>query len=138
MIIACRSWSTVARDTLVFHADHTGGLRIISISDPENPAEIGQCPVGKVKDVAVRGNYVYTATYDSAVQIIDISDPSLPAKAASYNPGFNRTYRIIQHNDLAFVACYSNGLLVLDISDPLHPQEIGLYEIEKIFRIGCL
>jgi len=55
------------------------GLRILDISDPETPIEVGYCQTpDDAEAVDVQGNYAYIADWEKALRIIDISDPSDP------------------------------------------------------------
>jgi hypothetical protein len=97
-------------------------LRIINVSDPTNPIEIGYSD-------EISGSVVYivdTLAYVGGGQIIDISDPTNPIKVGEYSGG-NGIHVV---DDLLYVAKGGNaGLRVIDISDPTNPEEIGFYEM---------
>ena len=58
------------------------GLRVIDISNPAAPAEMGFCDTpGYAGAVAVAGNYAYVADGFSGLRIIDISNPAAPVEA---------------------------------------------------------
>lgn len=77
------------QDDYAYVADGEGGLRIIDISDPAAPDEVGHysggtAPLKFAAHVAVDGDYAYVAGNESAstkengLHVIDISDPEAP------------------------------------------------------------
>jgi hypothetical protein len=67
----------------------TMGLRIINISNPSSPTEVGSCDTPEEAwDVAVSGSYAYVADGLSGLRIINISNPSNPTEVGFYDtPG---------------------------------------------------
>jgi hypothetical protein len=64
-------------------------LRILDITDPTNPVEIGywDAPCW-AQNVVVAGNYVYVADSEEGLRVIDVSYPALPVEVGYYNtPG---------------------------------------------------
>ena len=60
------------------------GLRIVDVSDPQAPVEVGGCDTpGSAKDVSVCGSHAYVADGDGGLQVVDVSDPVHPAIVAS-------------------------------------------------------
>ncbi len=112
-----------------------GGLRILSVSDPWQPAEIGQVlyegDEGFPGGVAVGGRYAYLADW-AALRVIDISDLAAPRRAAQLNVPARE---VALAGDFAYAAwdgcgprSLCNGrLTVVDISDPLRPTEVVSY-----------
>lgn len=70
-------------------ADGSQGLRIIDISDPENPVETGYLDTsGFVSGVAINGGNAYVADGSEGLRIIDVSDPTAPTERGFYDiPG---------------------------------------------------
>lgn len=56
--------------SFAYLTDNTAGLRVIDISDPLNPAEVGRL-AGPTVAVAVRGRYAYCAT-GSGLKKVDL------------------------------------------------------------------
>jgi len=57
-------------------ADYDGGLRIIEVSDPAAPVEIGSCDsVYDAMHVVVHGTYAYVASGAHGMHSVDVSDP---------------------------------------------------------------
>ncbi len=107
---------------------YKGHLRIVDVSDPENPTEVGYCDVeDDAKDVYVVGTYAYVADDGEGLCTIDISDPTNPTEVSYYNTsGF--AYSVYVVGDYAYVADDIKGLRIIDVSDPENPTEIGYYD----------
>jgi hypothetical protein len=55
------------------------GLEILDISNPADPARIGEAPtIGEAMGVCVSNNYAYVADGYAGLQVIDVSDPTNP------------------------------------------------------------
>lgn len=64
-----------------------GGMRVVDISDPSNPAEVGYLDLG-VDDasiIAVAGDFAYLGTWNGKVFMADISTPQSPVDLGSYD-----------------------------------------------------
>jgi hypothetical protein len=101
------------------------GLRVIDISDPGNPVQIGGCATsGAAYAVAVDGDYAYVADGLNGLRVIDISNPSSPAVVGGYGEGVD--YRgVTISGDYAYVAAGAAGLVVINISNPASPTLAG-------------
>jgi len=67
-------------------ADEVGGLRIIDVSNPAAPTEVGFYDTpGNAYGVAVAGNYAYVADDLDGLRIIDISNPAAPTEVGFYD-----------------------------------------------------
>ena len=61
-------------------ADYESGLQVIDISDPANPAIIGNYDTpGDAFSVTVAGDCAFVSDYTAGLQLIDISDPTNPS-----------------------------------------------------------
>jgi len=100
-----------------------GGLRVIDVSDPATPAEVGVWP-GIVGSVYVVGRYAYVAA--GGLRVVDVSDPTAPVEvgAVSVPGGGGGIYVAGRY---AYVASEEYGLGVVDISDPTAPRQVGAY-----------
>lgn len=118
-----------------------------------NIKRIGRLDIGKVKDVAVLGDYAYVVIeepwpYDSdtafmadiSLKVIDVSNPSNPKEVGRYdfshaNTAFSK-YGVCVIDQYAYVAIGlhevhdDNGLHIIDVSDPSVPRRVGQYRIE--------
>ncbi len=102
-------------------------LRIINVSDPENPAVIGSFDprvLPPPNDIEVVGNYAYlTGTIDS-ISVVDITDPANPFLSHTLDiPGTASDIEVAgsyAYLSLAFSDSYEQ-LVILDIAEPSSP-----------------
>ncbi|MCK4226133.1 hypothetical protein KAX29_04495, partial [candidate division WOR-3 bacterium] len=105
------------------------GLRVIDVSDPANPTEVGFCDTWEARDVYVSGNYAYVADSESGLRIIDISDPTNPFEVGFYDPpppAF--AVGVYISGNYAYVAFWGYGLRIVDVSDPTNPFEVSYFD----------
>ena len=116
---------TTVSGTRAYVAAGGAGLRVVDISDPANPAEIGAWDSpGYAEGVAVSGNTVYLADGPYGLRVVDVSDPASPTPLGSAYD-MNYAFEVAVSGDYAYVAAAGAGLLVADVSDPAHPLEAG-------------
>ncbi len=85
-------------------ADFDSGLRVVDVSDPTQPVEVGfhQTP-GHAYGVAVAGVMTYVADGETGLRVVDVSDPTQPVGVGSYDtPGF--AYGVAVAGGYAYVA----------------------------------
>jgi hypothetical protein len=105
-----------------------GTLRIVDITDPSSPVEVGSIDIfGSIRDFTVSGSYAYVATHLSGLHIVDISDPLLPFLVGTYQTS-DRLKTVEVYGDYAFIT-HDEYLDVIDISDPSNPVEIGNLDV---------
>ena len=126
------------------------GLRVIDLSDPENPTAVGSAVDGAngfdmldgaaEVDTFVIGakTYAIVASYSgNGIQVLDLSDPTKPTGVASArdgDPGFDvlggprdvKTF-MIGDKTYAIVATggAESGIQVIDLSDPTNPTGVA-------------
>ena len=112
--------------SLAYVADVNSGLRIIDVSSPSSPVEVGFYDTpGYARDVYVQSGLAYVA--DGSLRIIDVSVPSSPSEVGFYNtPG--GALGVYVQGSLAYVADYQSGLRIIDVSVPSSPVEVGFYD----------
>ncbi|MDM8522837.1 C13 family peptidase [Desulfococcaceae bacterium HSG8] len=106
----------------------SGGLQIIDMSNPENPAVIGFADTpGSAQGLAVTGDTAYVADGYGGLQVIDVSNPENPAVIGfADTPGSAQGIAVT--GNTAYVLCSSDpqiSLQVADVSDPKSPVIIG-------------
>jgi len=109
-------------------ADFQSGLRVIDVSTPSAPVEVGFLDTaGYASDVAVSGGYAYVADKYMGLRVIDVNTPSAPVEVGFVEtPGdCNSVAVLVGH---AYVADGSGGLRVIDISTPSAPVEVGFVD----------
>jgi hypothetical protein len=100
-------------------ADGRGGLRVVDVSDPANPTEVGAYDTpGRAGGVAVSGSTAYVADGDGGLRVVDVSDPANPTEVgAYYTPGRAGGVAVAssdpEGHTYAYVADEYGGLLIL-------------------------
>jgi pimeloyl-ACP methyl ester carboxylesterase len=119
--------AVVVRGNYAYVAGHEAGLRIVDVSMPSNPQEVGYYDTpGNAYDVALAGNYAYVADDNTGLRIINISNPSDPYEVGYYDtPGY--AYGVTLSGSYAYIADTTAGLRVVNISSPSNPYEVGSY-----------
>jgi hypothetical protein len=102
------------------------GLRIVDVSDPAAPDEVGA--YDEEGALAVAGDYVYVAN-DFGLTILNASNPAAPAEVGSDSEGARA---IAIAGDYVYLALNSGGLRILDVSDPANPQRVGSYSTSAL------
>ncbi|MBN2386777.1 MAG: right-handed parallel beta-helix repeat-containing protein [Anaerolineales bacterium] len=115
---------TVSSD-LAYVAAGSAGLRVVDISDPAHPVEIGAWDSpGYAEGVVVVGHTAYLADGPYGLAIVDISDPEQPLPISSaYST--EHAYGVSVNGQYAYLAAGIAGVLVVDVVDPDHPVESG-------------
>ncbi|MDP8239937.1 MAG: T9SS type A sorting domain-containing protein, partial [Candidatus Hatepunaea meridiana] len=89
--------------------DYRWGLRVVDITDPENPEEVGYCNTpGYACGVAVSGNYAYVADHSSGLRVVNITDPENPEEVGYYDTPGSANGVAISEDGLIYVADYTN------------------------------
>ena len=106
------------------------GMRIIDISDPCKPAELGSLyfhdPNHQSQTIFQSGDYAYVAARAGGLYIINVTDPCNPQLACRWQPDITeQTYArsVFVEGNHAYVA-YGNTLSILDVSNPSEPSLI--------------
>jgi hypothetical protein len=101
------------------------GMRILDVSDPNNPDIIGTCDTpGDALRIDVQGDYAYIADYSAGTRVIDISDPYAPVEVGYYPPNIHTDIAV--QGEYAYAAIpFGDQLYIINISDPTSPQLIS-------------
>lgn len=121
-------------DNYVYVADWHGGLRIIDVSTPSNPTEVGFFDdINDIflrfdKRVTISGGYAYVLREKSAsFRIIDVATPSNPTEVGFFHNGtFVLDVAVI--NNYAYVIDWYARLHIIDVSTPSAPTEVGFFD----------
>jgi len=115
----------------------TPGLRIVDVSDPSNPVQLGRYNIptreGMGLSVYKSGNYAYLAGKQGGLYIIDVSDSTNPTLVAQW---IDSSTRPIPHARGVFVKDnyayldYGKSLRILDISNPTNPTKVANYPFD--------
>ncbi len=111
--------------TLAYVAAGEAGLRVVNVSDPTHPFEVGAWDSpGYAEGVAVVGSTACLADGPYGLSVLDVSNPALPRQVGSaYDT--NYAFGVAVVGSFAYIAGAGAGLLVADLSDPAHPVQKG-------------
>lgn len=128
---------------------HATGLRVLDLSDPEAPQQVGSVDIPGTPvalDVAAGTDghtYAYVAAQLGGLQIVDVTDPANPQIVGDYDTvanwvgeweGIAEAQNVVVVGQYAYVG--TKPLHIIDISDPANPQrafeEFNWYYIDSI------
>lgn len=100
-----------------------GGFRIINVSDPTAPVEVGFVNTADfAMDVKVVGNYAYVAD-DAGLNVIDVSNPTSPMVVGKE---LNYADSVAIQGHYAYVIS-GGSMKVINIIDPTAPDEVSSF-----------
>ena len=117
--------------TLAYVADEEIGLRILDVTDPQNPFEVGSASTpGAASSVIVSGSLalvtdarVFPDT-NYGLRIFDISTPASPLMIGNVDT-VSEVRDVIINGSLAIIAAGSSGAILIDITIPSSPVIVG-------------
>jgi len=115
-------------------AHRWAGLRIIDVSNPSTPYEVGFFDaVDYVTAVQVSGNYAYLADRNvGLLRVVDISNASAPFEVNTFYTQEARDVYV--SGDYAYVINSWMGVRVIDISNPDSLSEVGFFDTGSYAR----
>ena len=127
----------------LYLCNDAGGIRVIDITDKQNPNEIGrflnhasqQNTPKAYNNIILNGNHAYVAVDYCGLEIWDISNPANAQMVGWWNPwncdtldnlwfnspGHSNQMGFDSSSQLLFIATGKSELSVLDVSDPTNP-----------------
>ena len=114
---------SVAGD-LAYVADTDGHrVRVVDVSNPETPVELGSVSTGgEPCQMEVMDDVAYVTT-SSRLLILDVSDPSLPVEIGALD---GEPCGLAVAGQIVYVADALAGLRVIDASNPAAPVQVGV------------
>ncbi len=131
------------KNNLLYLCYDAGGIRVIDVTDKQNPNEIGRFLNDAAQEntpkaynnVIINGNYAYVAVDYCGLEIWDISDPTNAQMVGWWNPwncdtlqnlwlnspGHSNQMGFDVENQLMFLATGKSELSIIDVSDPQNP-----------------
>ncbi len=108
----------------LFIANGEAGLRIVDVSNPSVPFEIGFLNDNSlITDIEVYGDYVILGDLYKGISIIDVSVPSIPTEIGNFSE-VGVLSGLDVSEDTVYIVDSGYGLLrVIDISEPSSPEE---------------
>ena len=140
------SWSTsrearnvFAQGDTAYIANGEDGLKIIDVSDPAEPEEVGSYPLENTQNVIVVGDLAYileqglvrggTAEKDRLV-MLNVEIPSTPRLLSEYTPEIGYSHQSLSNftvdDQIAYLAL-NDSLIAVDVSDPSQPAALGAF-----------
>jgi hypothetical protein len=106
-----------------------GGLRVVDVSDPAAPREVGSYQIDGLPTEAfavdVVGYTAYVADRLRGLRVVDVSAPTDPQELGAFDtPGFAMDVAVV--GQYAYVADESYGLGVIDVSVPENPTPVAV------------
>ena len=118
-------------DSLAYVANGYAGLRILDLSDPRNPTELGHLKTYRALDVRVAGPTAFVADDYLGLLAVDVSDPARPRALSRHDtPGEAQTLTLAGKR--AYVADGAGGLRVIDVSNPRRLKEATFFDIKSL------
>ncbi|MGD9099935.1 MAG: hypothetical protein PVF45_05590, partial [Anaerolineae bacterium] len=113
-------------------------LRVLDISTPTAPVEIGLSPLvydepSYALNLKVAGDQAYV-TDVPGLHIMDISNPGAPVEVGFYVSSklWAATRSMAVANGYVYVFGLALGIQILDVSNPTAPVEVGLYDLQDM------
>ncbi|MFN2245107.1 MAG: LVIVD repeat-containing protein, partial [Anaerolineae bacterium] len=112
---------------LAYVAAGDAGLRVVDVSDPAAPVEIGFLDTaGYAWDVAVAGSHAYIADGAGGLRVVNMLDPAHPAEQGAYEDPAMEGMGVAVAGGYAYLADAGDGLRAVNVTDPAAPVEDGL------------
>ncbi|MFT7464298.1 MAG: hypothetical protein ACI9EF_002651 [Pseudohongiellaceae bacterium] len=124
-------------DTVYVNGSQAGPTRILDVSNPQTPMQIGDVGDGNHSSALYfppTGETILLACDESTggfLTIYDVSNPSQPLFLSEYKA--NQTQKTSVHNvevkgAYAYLGYYLDQLRILDLRDPSNPVEVGIWD----------
>jgi hypothetical protein len=120
------AWDVAVRDNYAYVADREGGFRIIDITNPEEPFQVGYNQTNNyAKKVALYGTWAFIAA-GNGFYVFNVSDPTNPENILYY-PIIDTVNDFVIDGNYLYLACYLAGIRIFNISNPESPVQVGAY-----------
>lgn len=119
------SENTFIVDDLVYLADGPDGLKIINMSDPNNPVLIGNFDTYDALGIYVNNSLAFIADGEDGLKVINVSNPMIPRLVGTYSTHDTRDVWV--NGTYAFLADRQLGLVILEVSDLSRIRIAGIY-----------
>jgi hypothetical protein len=116
---------------MLYVANRRGGIRVIDVSDPLNPWEVGSDDTEYTQDIYLSYPYAYMAA-GGDLRIVDVSEPTNPVLVGVGIPPteIGGPWGVYVIDDYAYTA-FGEGLQIFDVSDPSNPIGLGQARFEQ-------
>ncbi len=97
-----------------------GELRVVDVSDPRHPTEVGALTI-PTGDLAVSVGYVFIAAGWDGLRMVSVSDPTHPAEVGHFDTSY-WAYEVDAYSDKIYLATLEGGLLIFRLGPGLFHQ----------------
>jgi hypothetical protein len=100
-------------------------LRIVNISNPQQPNEISSLGTGNINDMEINDGYLLICS--GGMKVVDISSPIAPQIVGEYltNSYISRITVVADYAYLLSYYYFTYGIHIVDISEPTAPYLVG-------------
>jgi hypothetical protein len=108
-----------------------GGVVIVDLFDPSNPAVSGSCDIeGSLDSLDYEDGIVCAVGYlaDRRLYIVDVLNTESPSPMQGLEIDA-QCWDVVMADGYAYVAAYEKGLAIIDIDPPERPQLVGYVDI---------
>jgi hypothetical protein len=127
LLVHGTSYAVFIQDTFAYIANADSGLRILNISNPAAPFEVGHFdnPVGgTATGIFVKDSLVYLASRTTGLRIVNVKNPSSPIEIG-YHP--NEAIDVVIKDTVAYVTSFQKYTNIINVSNPVTPTLVGYY-----------
>ncbi|MBZ0265989.1 hypothetical protein K8I28_15125 [bacterium] len=118
----------VLSENILYVASYEEGLKLLDVSNPAQPSQIGSCLLeGNAVKVDVNNSIAYVAARAGGLRIISCLDPNDPNEIAFLQFGAD-VFDVKVHDNLVFIAAAEVGVKIINIEDPQFPTLIGEFD----------
>ncbi len=137
--ISSHAQDVKVKDGIVYIADGNGGLEVVDVYDPMNPAVIGYVDlIDGSTGIKADGDYAYISEYIlGGLQIVDISNPAIPVLKGWYKPSGVFALGVESFNGFVYIADGLGGfqiyrnLLVTPVSVEPEKEIVTDFKLEQ-------
>jgi hypothetical protein len=120
------AWNVALSGNYAYIADDTSGLRVVDVSNPPSPAEVGYFDTPwNARGVALYSSYAFVADGGDGLWMINVADPAHPVQAGFFDgtPGLMEDVAVVW--PYAYVADNYLGLRIINVMNPDSLREVG-------------
>ena len=115
----------VLEDGLLYLIDSNNALRILDVTDPSAPFQVGALSTIRPSEMVKSGSRVYIIDLEDGLMIYDVADPSAPPYLGGLTLPDNYRRGLAICGSLLYVGMDLTGLCVVDVSNPADPLFLG-------------
>jgi hypothetical protein len=116
--------------TMAYLAQDSSGFKVVNVTDPLNPEELGSYDMSYAYDVASWGispSYVYVANGVDGLFVMNVSTPATPVKSGFVKPA-GSAIDIATTGNYGYIAYGAKGLRIVNVMTPTAPILKGSFE----------